>query len=83
MSACCPSNLIPFFDTPTTDIPYSDSMKALFGPEPKISLYYLDPDTGVWYTQNGPIGVGVSYDPITSILHIDHGGIFSGMVKLQ
>lgn len=81
--SCCPSNIVPFFGVSTSVVPYSDSMKADFGEEPKISLYYLDPDTGVWYTLNGIMGTSVQYDPATSLIHIDHGGIFTGYIKIE
>jgi len=77
--SCCPSNIVPFFDVATSVIPYAGQ----FGPEPKVSLYYRDPDTGQWYTVNAFMGTSVHFDPVLSEILIDHGGILTGFVKIQ
>lgn len=81
--SCCPYHIEQFFDTAFTVINYSDSMKSQFGAKPKVSVYYFDPPSGGWYTVNGIPGSVIHYDPVTSNISIDHGGIFTGYVKIQ
>lgn len=81
--SCCPSNIVPFFDEAVTVVPYSDSMKAAFGPEPHVSVFYKDPVTGIWYTISGIMGTEVKYDESLSEILIDHGGVLTGFIKID
>lgn len=62
---------------------YSAGMRAAFGTQPRIDVWYFDPDTAEFYTDNGTpsSGTGVKFDG-TSIL-IDHGGLASGYIKVS
>lgn len=79
---CCPSNIIPFFDTPVSVIAYTPAMKSIYGPEPKLSVYYKR-TAGDWYTISNLMGTDVRYDDTLSEIIIDHGGVFSGFVKIN
>lgn len=80
---CCPSNIIPFFNEPVTTFMYSDSLKAAYGLEPKISVYYKDPVKSGFYTINSLMGTEVKLNLTTNLLSVDHGGVFSGYIKLE
>ncbi len=78
---CCPSSISFFADVPSTTIVYSDSMKAQFGTEPKVMVYYYDPETEDFYNLNGFPSSSVKFDG--GVISIDHGGNASGYVKIS
>lgn len=75
--------MFPFFNVATSSIGYTPALEALYGPEPRVNAYYIDPVTNEMTTVNGVFGVAISYDPTTHIIFVDHGGLYSGVIKLS
>ena len=79
--ACCPYDIISFADKLTTSIAYPDTLKAIFGQKPRVSVYYWDADVGEFYTLNDFPTSSVIFTG--SSIEIDHGGLASGYVKIS
>lgn len=80
---CCPYDNIPFFEEAVSVIPYTPAMQAAYGPEPHLSIYYQNPLTLLWYTINLIMGTDVRFNDTLNEIIIDHGGIFTGFVKIS
>lgn len=79
--ACCQPYQFPFSNVALLDINYSADMAANLGPEPKVEVFYRDPDTGEFYTINGLPGSQIKFDGST--IKADFGGIATGVVKVS
>jgi hypothetical protein len=78
---CCPANIITFAGVAFSSIPYSDTMKAQYGADPQVVVYYYDEATGGFYSTNGLPGTEIKFTGST--IEIDHGGIQSGYLKIN
>lgn len=73
---CCAELIITFTGQATTDIPYANE----FGAKPMVTvLYFID---GEWQTSGVFTTIKLQGNP-TNNIHIDHGGIASGVVKVS
>lgn len=80
---CCAPFIQMFVDVATTTILYSSTMSAAFGVQPRVDIYYFDPDLNEYYTDNGTPGSGTAVKFDGASVFIDHGGPASGYVKLS
>jgi hypothetical protein len=81
MPNCCDTFLFPFGNALVSDIPYTPNMQQKLGFAPKIEAYYRDETTGEFYHVSGIPASAVSFDG--SVIHVDHGGLATGIIKLS
>ncbi len=74
--ACCEPIVQNFVDATTTDVTYGDYERALYGVKPEVTLLYL---IGTEWVLGG-VFTQVIYNADT--ITIDHGGTFTGYVKV-
>lgn len=67
---CCCNQSFPFFNVPTSSIPY-------VGQVPAVAVSYLQPDGS--FIQNG---VYTQVRITSTAIEIDHGGAASGVIKV-
>lgn len=88
--------IIPFINKANTSITYSSTLRAMYGPVPKVEVWYW---TGTQYEINnfvdlrmevsstgyeGPHHPGAPPAPPPEVkkIKVDHGGISTGIVKI-
>ena len=81
MSVCCPPTRIEFFNEAITTIAYSPSMRAQYGSEPRIFVYYVDPITNELYLSNSFLTT-IHFNTATNVITVDHGGPNSGIIVI-
>lgn len=81
MPQCCDKFEFEFANVAVTDIPYTADMRAKIGNYPRIEPYYFDPLTNDYYLLGGGPGVQITFNG--SIIHVDHGGFATGIIKLS
>lgn len=81
MPKCCPIYTFPFGNALTSDIPYTTEMQANLGAVPKIEAYYYDEMSGEYSHTNGIPGSEAILSE--GVIHVDHGGPATGIIKLS
>lgn len=77
--SCCAPTIIPFFNTPTSTVAYGPSMQLQYGLAPNVNVSYWD---GTQYVAAG-IMTQIKFDgyPVT-VITVDHGGSYTGLIKI-
>lgn len=74
---CCPPYIVAG-NSAFTDEPYTDAMKALYGPLPKIDILYLNEEGNYVFAGNYTFKQ-FSGDRI----FVDHGGVYRWILKVS
>lgn len=76
MPKCCIPTQISFANATSTSVIYDDVMRNKYGSQPRVFVYYHDPDTGEFYLSS--FFTVMKFNG--SSINIDHGGPNSGLV---
>lgn len=75
--ACCIPIIVAFAGVAFTNVTFG----AQYGEVPKVTIYYLDGESGTFYSINGVPGVNMKV--VGNTLEIDHGGINTGQIRVE
>lgn len=80
--SCCPSHILPFNNTGSTVIGYTETMRNIYGRYPDVQIYYME-DSGEYVRAINPSGIRltVNHDLVETIT-VDHGGLQVGFIKI-
>lgn len=79
MANCCKQTQFDFVNEATTTIPYGEAMRAQYGTQPRVTVWYFDPVTNEFYQSTFFTVMKFNGSDIT----IDHGGPNSGFVMVD
>lgn len=78
---CCEPTIVEFMNVEQTNVTYSNQIRQKHGDVPRVDVLYFNPDTGKFDFDNMGFLIKLQGSPVNNI-HIDHGGRFSGIIKI-
>jgi hypothetical protein len=79
MPVCCAPTEVEFINASSTSIAYDAAMRAKYGVQPRVFVYYYDSVSGEFYLS--PFFTVMKFDGST--ITVDHGGPNTGIVVVK
>ena len=77
--ACCAPTIVPFANVSSSTVAYTIPLQQKYGSNPKVFVYYQDPETGEYYIS--PFFTRMAF--VDGSIEIDHGGENTGLIVIR